>query len=356
VKEKAAPIQGPAAKAPTTEPDAPKMAAPAPMAPRPVPALAPATTPPLPRSPAPPVAGSTSPAARRFHSLVTAKALTPGLLLASLAIAFVLGALHALQPGHGKTLVAAYLVGQRGTARHAVLLGLTVTVSHTFGVFLLGAVALFASQYVLPEELVPWMGFASGVLIAALGAGMLLARLRGAPSGQDHPHGHDHGHDHLHDHGHVHDHDHDQPHTHHEHDHSHAHAAAGVALHHGHDHTHSHTHSHAHPHGDALEHSHSPFGRHTRSHAVPDTLSLRSLIALGISGGIVPCWDALIVLLGAVAIHRTLLGMTLIVAFSAGLATTLTAAGLAVVWDSGGLGSDRWRRSGCGFSRWRAAP
>lgn len=235
---------------------------------------------------------------RLFQSLVSGRRLTLGVLLASLITAFLLGALHALQPGHGKTLVAAYLVGQHGTAWHAVLLGITVTISHTFGVFLLGAVALFGSQYILPEVLAPWMAFASGILVALIGASMLLGRLRESHRERAHSHAHSHGLEHVHEtHGH------------------HADGAPGAA------------------------HSHGPLGTHT--HDVPETITLRSLVALGISGGIVPCWDALIVLLGAVAIHQTLYGIALIVSFSAGLATTLTLAGLAVVWGGQRTGFSR---------------
>lgn len=244
---------------------------------------------------------------RIFHSLVAVKTITPTVLLVSLLIAFGLGALHALQPGHGKTLVAAYLVGQRGTARHAVLLGITVTISHTFGVFLLGAVALYASNYILPQVLAPWMGFFSGVLVAIIGGTMLVGRLRELRRERAHSHAHSMGLDHEHHHHPV--------------------------------HVHSHDHEHEHDHSHRLAHSHGPFGEHT--HEIPETISLRSLIALGVSGGIVPCWDALIVLVGAVAIHQTLYGMGLIIAFSAGLATTLTAAGLFVVWGQKATGLSR---------------
>src|SRR4029077_15038284 len=86
------------------------------------------------------------------------------------------GAIHALQPGHGKTLVAAYLVGSRGTAWHAVLLGVIVTLAHTAGVYALGAVTLYASRYVLPEKLYPWLGAISGLIIVVLGVWLFLRR------------------------------------------------------------------------------------------------------------------------------------------------------------------------------------
>src|SRR5206468_4362428 len=101
-----------------------------------------------------------------------------GAFLLALVIAFGFGAGHALSPGHGKTVVAAYLVGSRGTPAHAALLGVTVTVSHTIGVFLLGLVVLFASDYILPEKLYPWLGFSSGFLIAVLGIVLFVQRRR----------------------------------------------------------------------------------------------------------------------------------------------------------------------------------
>jgi ABC-type nickel/cobalt efflux system permease component RcnA len=121
-----------------------------------------------------------------------------GVLLVVLLTAFGWGALHALSPGHGKAMVAAYLVGTRGTARHAVALGLTVTVTHTIGVFALGLVTLSLSQYVLPEQLYPWLNLASGLLIVGVGAGVLRKRVARARHEHHHRHGHDHHHDHHH--------------------------------------------------------------------------------------------------------------------------------------------------------------
>src|SRR6185436_20412847 len=112
-----------------------------------------------------------------FTALIARGALGPGMLVFTLGVAMSLGALHALEPGHGKTVVAAYLVGSRGTAGHALLLGLLVTASHTAGVYLLGAVTLYASRYVVPERLYPWLGAASGILIALLGVSLLYRRL-----------------------------------------------------------------------------------------------------------------------------------------------------------------------------------
>ena len=201
-----------------------------------------------------------------------------GVLVLLLLTAFAWGALHALSPGHGKAMVAAYLVGTRGTARHAVALGATVTVTHTAGVFALGVVALGLSEYILPEDLFPWLNLASGLLVLAVGGAVLRGHLRRRRHHRQHHHGHEHHHHH----------DHDQ------------------------------------------EHGH--------SHAPPERLSWRGLIAMGASAGLIPCPSALVVLLGAVAQGQIALGMLLIVAFSLGLAATLTGLGLAVVLAGRALG------------------
>jgi nickel/cobalt transporter (NicO) family protein len=193
-----------------------------------------------------------------------------GVLVLLLLVAFGWGALHALSPGHGKAMVAAYLIGTRGTARHAVWLGVTVTITHTIGVFALGLVTLALSQYILPEDLYPWLTLVSGLMVVAIGAAVLRARFR------SHRHGHGH--------------------------------------HYGHDHSHSHGEGHPH---------------------VETAVTRRSLIAMGAAAGLIPCPSALVVLLGALAQHEVALGLLLIVAFSVGLAGTLTALGLLVVYARG---------------------
>jgi ABC-type nickel/cobalt efflux system permease component RcnA len=211
------------------------------------------------------------------------------LLLFAALVAATLGAFHALEPGHGKTVVAAYLVGSRGTARHAMLLGLIVTASHTAGVFLLGAVTLYASRYVVPDRLYPWLGALSGLVIAVLGVYLFLSRYAGAR----------HTHEHAHDHGHPHSHD--PVHSHADQDHH------GDGRHH---------------HGRHRQHDHRPAG---------GTVSFRQLLALGVTGGIVPCPAALVVLLSAIALRRVGFGLFLIVAFSVGLAAVLIVIGLLMV-------------------------
>ena len=227
-----------------------------------------------------------------FTELIARKQLGWSVVLIALAVAVGLGAFHALEPGHGKTLVAAYLVGSRGTMKHALLLGLIVTAAHTSGVYLLGGITLYASQYIVPERLYPWLGVVSGVMITILGTVLLFQRFQSKGVGHSHHH---HGHE---QHGHPHDHEHGHPHH-----HSHAH---------GHDHGHRHAHD-GHHHHDG-------------------TASLRELLTLGISGGIVPCPAALVVLLSAVSLNRVGFGLLLIVAFSAGLAAVLVGIGVLMVY------------------------
>ena len=117
-----------------------------------------------------------------------------GVLLLLLLAAFGWGALHALSPGHGKAMVAAYLVGTRGRPRHAVALGATVTVTHTIGVFALGVVTLALSQYVLAEDLYPWLTLVSGLMVLGVGGAVLRTRFRHARA---HAHGAHHHHDHA---------------------------------------------------------------------------------------------------------------------------------------------------------------
>jgi len=184
-----------------------------------------------------------------FESLVAQGDLTAGVILVSLAVAMFWGAAHALTPGHGKAIVAGYLVGSRGKPRHAIGLGLVVTASHTVGVFALGLVTLLLSQFVVPERLYPWLTLVSGLLVVGVGLSVFRARLR----------------------------------------HRHAH------HHHHHDH---------------------------------DT---RGLLGVGIAAGILPCPSALVVLLSAIALHRVGFGLALILAFSAGLALTISSIGLLAV-------------------------
>ena len=204
-----------------------------------------------------------------FEALVDQGELSVGVLLLSLLIAAFWGAAHALTPGHGKAMVAAYLVGTKGTPRHAFMLGGTVTVAHTSGVFALGFVTLGLSAFIVPEQLYPWLTLVSGLLVVLVGASVLRARLR------TRAHHHDHGRHHDDDHGHSHDHGH-----------------------------------HHHP---------------------DDALTSKGILGVGVAAGLLPCPSALVVLLSAIALHRIGLGLALIVAFSLGLAATITAIGLVAV-------------------------
>lgn len=250
--------------------------------------------------------------------------LTLGVILLALVLAAGWGALHAISPGHGKTMVAAYLVGTRATARHALVLGAFVTLTHTAVVILLGLVTLWASRYVLPETLFPWLNLAAALLVVAIGAWVLWSRSRGLRRGWAHRRAHVRGRSHEHEPTHapslvlagagagmsVHDD------GHHHHDH-HRHTQADHGLDHGHGH-----------HGEA---GHQHHGRGGHSHAPPGDLSLRSLVAVGASAGIVPCPSALVLLLGAISLHRVGYGLVLVVAFSLGLAAVLMAIGLLVL-------------------------
>ena len=199
-----------------------------------------------------------------------------GLILLGMAVAFGLGAMHALSPGHGKTIVAAYLVGSRGTFKHAIFLGGMVTFTHTISVFFLGLTTLFLSQYVLPEKIFPVLGAISGISIVWIGGMMLYKRAQrlrraGLPATHHHHHGRDHDNDHDH-------------------------------------------------------------GPHTHTHVPEGDITLGSLIALGASGGLVPCPSALVLLLSSIALGRVGLGLLLLIAFSSGLAIVLMGIGVLVLY------------------------
>jgi nickel/cobalt transporter (NicO) family protein len=185
-----------------------------------------------------------------FTRLIAQGRLSVLVILASLAAALFWGAAHALSPGHGKTIVTAYLIGKKGTARDAAALGAIVTVTHTIGVFALGLVTLALSQWIVPDTLYPWIDLVAGVMVVAIGVSVFRARVR-----------------------------------------------------------------HAHHHHHHREHD----------------LSRRSLLAVGVSGGLLPCPSALVVLLAAISLHRLAFGLVLIVAFSLGLALSITGIGLLAV-------------------------
>lgn len=227
-------------------------------------------------------------------------------ILLGVMVALGLGAMHALSPGHGKTIVAAYLVGSRGTLKHAAFLGFMVTFTHTVSVFLLGIGVLFFQKYVVPERVIPVLGAISGLSIIGIGLWLLYKRSKALIGTPEHVHSH-HAHDHEEGHPHQHPHHHD-----HHHDHSHRHE------HHDHSHTFTHTHTH---------------DGHTHTHAVPSGgITLGSLVALGASGGLVPCPSALVLLLSAIALGHPGLGLALLTGFSAGLALVLMGIGAMVLY------------------------
>jgi len=206
--------------------------------------------------------------------------------------AFVLGAAHALQPGHGKTIVAAYLVGARGTVRDAVFLGVVVTLTHTLTIYLLAALAGGGAMFWPMEDVERVLGVVAALLILLVGVSLLWSQWRqGARKG--------HSHDRSHGHPHPHDHNHDD-------DHSHGEG-------HGHDHTHDHTHV------PGFNHSHPD---------PADMTSLSKIFLLGVSGGIVPCPEGLAVFLASIAGGQMKTGLLLVMVFSLGLAATLVAVGI----------------------------
>ena len=259
---------------------------------------------------APAAASNRNTPQNRFTQSIAEEVLTPTAIVWGLLIAFAFGAVHALSPGHGKTMVAAYLVGSRGTPRHAIMLGLVVTITHTLGVFALGLALLVASRYILPEKLFPVLSVLSGLLIFGVGLWLFMSRWQWLTGANAHSRAHD---SHSHspdDKEHAHSHVHDEPFHFHSHEHS--------------DEAHEHAHA-------AGTHVHSHGGR-AHSHAVPEgPITTKTLVALGVSGGIVPCPEALVVLLAAIKLHRIGYGMVLITAFSIGLAAALIAIGVLVV-------------------------
>jgi ABC-type nickel/cobalt efflux system permease component RcnA len=216
-----------------------------------------------------------------FTDLVARRHLTAGFALIALLIAVALGAVHALAPGHGKTIMAAQAVsrGRRGL-RDILTLGLTVTVTHTLGVLVLGLLVAGGSSVVTPG-LFPWLGAASGALVAFTGCLLLRRALRPRPG-----HGHDHGHSH----GHSHDHDHGR----------------------------GHSHDHGHGHGPA------------------DMPRRGTVVLMGFAGGLMPSPSAIVVLLGALALGHAWFGVLLVLAYGLGLAATLTGIGVFIT------GSGRW--------------
>jgi ABC-type nickel/cobalt efflux system permease component RcnA len=250
---------------------------------------------------------------RQLVDAISGPHLEPRIAILALLGALLLGAVHALSPGHGKTIVGAYLIGSRGTPRHALFLGLTVTITHTLGVFALGFATLYASRFIVPERLFPLLSLVSAVLVLGMGIALLIQRARAmrralavAATGST----------------------------------SFQLVRAAPLSTHGNrglifaptmrpeDTT-------LHSHGGGPVHSHLPPG------AAGEKITWRSLATLGISGGLIPCPSAMVILLAAVALNKTAYGMLLVVAFSVGLAMTLTLVGLIFLYARNRLRSPR---------------
>jgi nickel/cobalt exporter len=255
---------------------------------------------------------------RQLVDAISSPHVNPGVALLALLGALLLGAVHALSPGHGKTIVGAYLVGSRGTPRHAVFLGLTVTITHTIGVFILGFATLYASRYVVPERLFPILSLTSAVLVLAMGIILLVQRSRAARHALSKV----------------------QPARSSNFQFVQSDVAAvgarGLIFAPAAQFIDTTMHSH----GGGPMHSHLPPG------AAGAKISWRSLLTLGVSGGLVPCPSAMVLLLAAVALNKTAYGMLLVVAFSIGLAITLTLVGLAFLYARnrfrGPVAGSRW--------------
>ena len=199
-------------------------------------------------------------------------------MLLALCLAMFWGAAHALTPGHGKAIVAAYLVGTKGRSRDALALGGIVTITHTIGVFALGIATLALSEVIVPEDLYPWMNLVSALLVVAVGVVVLRDRVRAAlrPVVARWPRS-------------------------------------------------AHSHGHHHHHEGMTDEE------HARAHLPEQGSGARGLLAVGISGGLLPCPTALVVLLAAISLNRVALGLVLILAFSIGLASVISAIGLLAI-------------------------
>ncbi len=228
------------------------------------------------------------------------------LALTALVVAFLIGMLHALTPGHGKAIVAGYLVGEKGTIWHAVQLGLIITITHTSSVFILGLAALFLTQYIVPATVIKWMNLISGFLVTGFGAYLVIVRLKALFTRKSETllteeadvmniksHSHD---------------------DHHHHEHSYEH---------------DHAHSHGEDHPPASAKAQLLRAGHHHHEEIP--LTWKNLLPLGISGGIVPCIDALAILIVAISLGKIMFGITLLILFSLGLASALIIGGAAVV-------------------------
>ena len=243
--------------------------------------------------------------------------------------AILLGALHGLEPGHSKTMMAAFIIAVRGTVGQAVLLGLAATVSHTAIVWVVAMLGLHFGSAYATEAIEPWMQLVSGIVIIAVALWMMRQTFA------EHTHHHGHAHDHDHNHDHAHDH-------HHEHGHAHHH-------HHGHDHHHERA-----PEAKGLQLGSLDYeDAHARAHRldIERRFSGRSattgqIILFGLTGGLIPCPASVTVLLVCLQLKQVATGALLVLCFSIGLAITMVSVGTIAA-----LGMDRATRSWDGFGR-----
>ncbi|GAB2912305.1 nickel transporter [Streptomyces heilongjiangensis] len=316
---------------------------------------------------------------RALDDLVSRHDLTLGFGALAFGIALFLGAMHALAPGHGKTLMAATAAARdRARMRDVLPMAASVTITHTLGVVALGLLVLAGSA--AAPSVITWLGIASGLFVMTAGVTLArrawLNRRLALTPGHTHGHDHDHTHGHDHGHGHGHGHTHGHGHGHHSHDHDHGgghspthdHAAEPeprkqLVLAHAHPRAHGEAHTHDHGHRHAPGHEHAHDGAHTHphdhghdhtpapkrsllggglththggvTHTHPTAPTLRGTILLGFAGGMVPSPSAVVVLVGAAALGKAWFGLLLVLAYGIGLALTLTAAGYAVVKAGG---------------------
>lgn len=232
--------------------------------------------------------------------------------------AILLGVLHGLEPGHSKTMMAAFIIAIKGTIKQAVMLGLAATLSHTAVVWLIALGGMYISKAFTAQAIEPWLQFVSAIIILSTALWMFWRTWRGEQNWLADAH-HDHGHDHHHHHDHHHDHDHDH--------HHHAH-------HDAHHHDHHHEHDHAALAGFA-EDSKEYQDAHERAHATDiqrrfagKEVTNGQILLFGLTGGLIPCPAAITVLLICIQLKAFTLGATMVLCFSVGLAITLVTVGV----------------------------
>jgi nickel/cobalt exporter len=235
--------------------------------------------------------------------------------------AILLGVLHGLEPGHSKTMMAAFIIAIKGTIKQAVMLGLAATLSHTAVVWLIALGGMYISKAFTAQAVEPWLQFVSAIIILSTALWMFWRTWRGEQNWLADAH-HDHGHDHHHHHDHHHDHDHDHDHHHHAHH----------DAHHHHDHHHEHDHAAL---AGFAEGSKEYQDAHERAHATDiqrrfagKEVTNGQILLFGLTGGLIPCPAAITVLLICIQLKAFTLGATMVLCFSVGLAITLVTVGV----------------------------